>query len=101
MKPLLLMIISLALTPTAYAEKSEEEGYVYWYCDGERFVKGECRNIKKGETLYKIDARNALIYCNHNSPILRGKDPALYDEKDAARYTCFYNGKLRKKLRSL
>jgi len=82
MKSLLIMIISLVLTPTAYAS---EEKYHY-YCPGADFP---CEHIRKGDLLTLIDASDAVLYCDEEKLIL---DAGLSGTRKN-KYTCIYNGK--------
>jgi hypothetical protein len=90
MKPLLLLIIALAITPTAYS--AEEKNY---YCEGEDFSKDICETLEKGDLLYQIPIVTAAFYCDNDHPILKAETskPKFNMNGIYNLYTCIYNGK--------
>ena len=54
--------------------------------DVDRKGNTKCKNLEKGDVLASIYIKNALLYCDHDRPIMGGMTG------DIPRYTCFYNG---------
>jgi hypothetical protein len=100
MKPLLLLIITIVFSSNIYAEPEEldREKYVY-YCHGvdlevDKHGNTRCKGIRKGDVLYYLDPRSALLYCDNDPEIIMRNSTYFY-------VTCFYNGKPIKEMKSL
>ena len=115
MKPLLLLTICLALTPTVYpaqdidrskATESESDRAFGIDKHGNEFelkegfndnavevyyscksAKFPCKWIQKGDLLEGIEARWVVLYCDNEHPIVEIK--TSHPER---KYTCRYNG---------
>ena len=84
------MIIALALTPTAYAEKEDRDKYHY-ICGGLEIHKEECPYLKRGDIIVQARAAVAMAYCDKSLPILRDGDIEEFGDP-IPHYTCKYNG---------
>ena len=97
MKSLLLFIIALALTPTAYPSEEIDRDKYHYHCKGGGL--GElyacAPNLKEGEMLSLLLPFQATLYCNKDELIIAAKETKY----GVPRYNCIYNGRPIKEYR--
>jgi len=93
MNKLILLIMALAITPTAYAEPNR--GYFDYYCTGNSLFY--CKDIKEGDVLKTVTPDFAVLYCDKDELLLESHKTV----GGMPRYTCIYNGRKIKSLNTL
>ena len=89
MRPLLLLIIALALTPTVYAAQEVDRDRNYYYCENRDIFKSRCEKLEKGDVLTYMTALQVVRYCDKDELIIDNGT----DQYKRPSYTCIYNGK--------
>ena len=104
MKPLLLLTIAIALTPTSYAAQTIDRDKYNYYCPGDKVqprvydnnvVMQDCIGLEKGDLLNALRPLLVVLYCDKDKLIIKTT------EEYGGRYDCIYNGREIKTLENL
>ena len=100
MKLIFLTIITIVFSSNLDAKTEELDRNKYFYsCALEMIEDDKCPGLEKGDILWKIDTRWAVMYCDKDHLIFDGNvEPS---QTGTVTVTCRYNGEPIKKHKSL